>query len=91
MRIQSDIVGTGGVYAAAAALRAQKNAIRTGNMSRVRAVLSRIGDPNHVASLERTVTLSKVYGATANALLNYGLPALGALLVGKAILGGRRV
>lgn len=90
MAIQSDIVATGGAYASAAQIRIQKNALREGRLDRVRAVWDRMGDPSALRSAERKVSLSKAYGVTANAALNYGLPALGAVLLGSALLGRRR-
>lgn len=89
MRIQADIISTGAVYASATALRAEKNAIRAGNMSRVGKIMGRIGDPRYVESLQRNVTLSRFYGAALNGTLNFGLPALGAVLLGKAFFGRR--
>lgn len=89
MRIQADIIATGSVYAAATAMRAERNAIRSGNAARIRKVMGRIGDPAYVASVQRTVQMSRAYGAVANGLLNYGLPALGAVLVAGAFLRKR--
>jgi len=90
MRIQADILATGAVYASATALRAEKNAIRSGNMSRIGKIMGRIGDPHYVEGLRRSVTLSRVYGATANGVLNYGIPALGAMLLGAAVMKRKR-
>jgi len=86
MRIQADIVATGSVYAAGTAMRAERNAIRTGNTARIKQIMGRIGDPKYVATLQRNVELSRAYGAVTNGLLNYGLPALGAVLLGAALM-----
>lgn len=90
MAIQSDIVATGGAYAAAAQIRLQKNALRAGRLDRVRALWDQIGDPSAVKWAQRKVSASKAYGITMNAALNYGLPAVGAVMIAGALLKRRR-
>jgi hypothetical protein len=89
MRIQADIVASGSVYASANALRAETNAIRSGNTDRIKRIMGRIGDPKYVASLQREVVVSRAFGAVMNGALNYGLPALGAVMIAGALLKRR--
>lgn len=89
MAIQADIVSTGSAYASAAQIRVQKNALRSGQLGRVRALWDRIGDPSAVKWAERKVAVSKAYGIAANAALNYGLPALGAVMIASALMKRR--
>jgi hypothetical protein len=89
MRVQADIIASASVYSAASALRVEKNAIRAGDARRIKAIMGRIGDPSHIRALQRRVALAKVTGPVFNGILNYGLPALGAVLVGAAVLRRR--
>jgi len=89
MRIQADIVSSASVYSAASALRVERNAIRSGNTTRIKAIMGRIGDPKHIQALQRKIALAKVTGPVLNGLLNFGLPALGAVLLGAAVLRRR--
>ncbi len=88
MRISGDLTMTAGIYAAAAAINANRTALAQGKLD---LALSRQKNDASLLKTENQRLASAITnGRRVNALANYGMLAMGALLLGGAALSGRK-
>lgn len=87
MRISGDLATTAGIYAAAGAINANRTALAQGNLSR--ALAKQKDDASLIMRENGNLSKAIAHGRHVNSITNYGMLAMGALLLGKAVLGGK--
>jgi hypothetical protein len=87
MRISGDLTMTAGIYAAAAAINANRTALAQGKLDQ--ALSRQKNDASLLKTENQRLAAAITNGRRVNVLANYGMLAMGALLLGGAVMAGR--
>jgi hypothetical protein len=88
MRIANDMVWTAGVYVAAQQVNAERSALISGNLGRALGKQKRYSDL--LLSSNKALRQAAIRGRRMNTAINWGMLALGGVLLGGAAMKGRR-